>query len=78
MKNRKNYIVPVVIVAITSLVFLGYGTIVLSVIDTFSRPLLFRIVAIAAILALMGALVAVLIQRLKEIKEEDEDDISKY
>ena len=69
---------PVVIVAIMSLVFLGYGIMVLSVIDTLSRPLLFRIVAIVAILALMGALLAVLIQRLKEIKEEDEDDISKY
>jgi len=70
--------VPVVIVAIMLLVFLGYGILALSVINTFSRPLLFRIIAIAAILAITGALVAVLIQRLKEIKEEDEDDISKY
>ncbi len=69
---------PVVIVAIMLLVFLGYGILALSAINTFSRPLLFRIIAIAAILAIMGALVAVLIQRLKEIKEEDEDDISKY
>ena len=69
---------PLVIVVIALLVFLGYGIMALSVIDTFSRPLLFRIIVIAAILAIMGALVAVLIQRLKEIKEEDEDDISKY
>ncbi len=52
----KNYIVPVVIVVIMLLVFLGYGIMVLSVIDTLSRPLLFRIVAVVAILALMGAL----------------------
>ena len=78
MNKMKNYIVPVVIAAIMLMVFLGYGIMVLSVIDTFRRPLLFRIVAISAIIGLMGALVAVLIQRLREIKEEDEDDISKY
>ena len=75
----KKEILAVILVTIFMLaVILGYGAVIVWVLQRLQLHLLLKVLIITGLGALAGTMIYVAIERIREIREEEKDDLSQY
>ena len=75
----KKEILAVILVTIFMLaVILGYGAVIVWVLQRMQVNLLLKILIITGLGALAGTMIYVAFERIREIREEENDDLSQY